>query len=97
MFNTNAQDDEDMLRKMRTLYIPSNKLLRIFHYCSDVKLELFKRCCTSFYCCYLWTAYTKSIFDRLPVTFNTAYGRVLSLPWRCSASAMYGDFDIKGI
>ena len=43
MFNANAQDDEEMLRQMRTLYIRSNKLLRIFHYCStDVKLELFK-------------------------------------------------------
>ena len=54
MFNTNAQDDENMLRQMRTLYIRSNKLLRSFHYCStDVKLELFKSYCTSFYCCYL--------------------------------------------
>ena len=30
MFNTNAQDDEDMLRQMRTLYIRSNMLLRTF-------------------------------------------------------------------
>ena len=43
MFNSNGQDDEDMLRQMRNLYIRSNKLLRTFHYCSsDVKLELFK-------------------------------------------------------
>ena len=60
--------DEDMLRQMRNLYIRSNKLLRTFHYCStDVKLELFKSYCTSFYCCYLWTAYKKSTFDRLRV------------------------------
>ena len=31
MFNTNAQDDEDMLRQMRTLYIRSNAL-RITHF-----------------------------------------------------------------
>ena len=62
---TNAQDDEDMLRQMRTLYIRSNKLLRTFHYCStDIKLELFKSYCTSFCCCYLWTVYKKSTFDR---------------------------------
>ena len=54
MFNTNAQDDEDMLRQMCTLYIRSNKLLRTFHYCStDVNFELFKSYCTSFYCYYL--------------------------------------------
>ena len=73
----------------------SNKLLRTFHYCSsDVKLELFKSYCTSFYCCYLWTAYKKSTFDRLRVAFNNAYRRVLSQPWRCSASAMYANFGI---
>ena len=39
----NAQDDEDMLRQTRLLYIRSNKLLRTFPYCStDVKVELFK-------------------------------------------------------
>ena len=96
MFNTNAQDDEDMLRQMRTLYIRSIKLLRTFHYCStDVKLELFKSYCTSFYCCYLWTAYKKSTFDRLRVAFNNAYRRVLGQPWRCSASAMYANFGIN--
>ena len=38
-FNTNNQDDDDMLRQMRTLHIKSNKLLCTFHYCSiDVEL-----------------------------------------------------------
>ena len=94
MFNTNAQDDEDMLRQMRTLCNRSNKLLRTLHCCSsDVKLELFKSYCTSFYCCYLWTAYKKSTFDRLRVAFNNAYRRILGQPWRCSASAMYANFE----
>ena len=54
-FNMNSQDDDDMLRQMRTLYIRSNKLLRTFHYCSiDVKLELFRSFCTSFYCMLLF-------------------------------------------
>ena len=57
-FSMNAQDDDDMLRQMRTLYIRSNKLLRTFYHCSiDIKLELFRSFCTSFYSCYLWTAY----------------------------------------
>ena len=76
-FNMNSQDDDDMLRQMRTLYIRSNKLLRTFHYCSiDVKLELFR-------------SYV------LRVAFNNAYRRVLNLPWRCSASAMYATFRIQ--
>ena len=94
MFNSNGQDDEE--RQMRNLYNRSNKLLRTFHYCSsDVKLKLFKSYCTSFYCCYLWTAYKKSTFDRLRVAFNNAYRRVLSQPWRCSASAMYANFGVN--
>ena len=55
---------------MNTLYIRLNKLLRTFYHCSiDVKLELFRRFCTSFYCCYLWTAYKKSTFNCLGVQF----------------------------
>ena len=72
MFNSNGQDDEDMLRQMRSLYIRSNKLLRTFLYCSsDVKLELFKSYCTLFYCCYLWTAYKKSTFDTIYIWIYT--------------------------
>ena len=78
------------------MYIRSNKLLRTFHYYSnDVKLELIKSYCTSFYCCYLWTAYKKSTFNRLRVAFNIAYRRALSQPWRCSASAMYANYGIN--
>ena len=92
----NVQDDDDMLRQMRTLYIRSNKLLRTFYHCSiDVKLELFRSFCTSFYCCYLWTAYKKSTFNKLRVAFNNAYRGVLGLPWRSSASAMYAIFSIQ--
>ena len=92
----NSQDDDDMLRQMRTLYVRSNKLLRTFHYCTiDVKLELFRCICMPFYCCYLWTAYKNSTFDKLRVTFNNAYRRVLNLPWRCSASAMYANNSIQ--
>ena len=91
-FNMNSQDDDDMLRQMHTLYIRSNKLLRTFHYCTiDVKLELFRSFCMPFYCCHLSTAYKKSTFDKLRVAFNNAYRRVLNLPWRCSASAMYAN------
>ena len=59
-----SQDDGDMLRQMRTIYIKFNKLLRTFHYCYiDVKLKLFRSICTSFYCCYIYGLHTKSTFD----------------------------------
>ena len=82
MFNLNVQDDKDMLRQMRNVFIRSNKLIRAFHSCPVVaKLELLKRYYTSFYCCYLWTAYKKSSFDKLLAASNNAYRRVLSQPF----------------
>ena len=48
-FNMNRQDDNDVLRQIRTLYIRLNKLVRTFHCCTiDVKLELFRSFCMSF-------------------------------------------------
>ena len=57
MFTNGTQDDVEMLRQLRLLYMRSNKIIRMSHFCTtDVKLELFFRnYCTSFYCCYLWT------------------------------------------
>ena len=66
---------------MRTLYIRSNKLLRTFYHCSiDIKLELFRSFCTSFYSCYLWTILhtKKSTFNKLRVAL-TMFSVVLSV------------------
>ena len=69
-FNSNGQDDEDMLRQMRNLYVRLIRLLRTFHYwSSDVKLELFKSYCTSLYCSYLWTAYKKINIGQVTCSF----------------------------
>ena len=94
-FSMNVQDDNDIPRRMRTLYIRSNKLFHTFYHCSiGVKLELFRSFCTSFYCCYLWTAYKKSTFNKMRVAFNNAYRRVHGLPMQSSVSAMYANFGI---
>ena len=37
----------------------------------------------------------KSTFNKLRVAFNNAYRRVLGLPWRSSASAMYANFGTQ--
>ena len=98
MFTNDKQDDVEMLRQFRLLYMRSNKIIRMFYLCTiDVKLELFRSFCTSFYCCYLWTGYKKSTFNRLRVAFNNAYRRILDLPWRCSASGMYATYSIYNL
>ena len=53
-------EDEAILKELRTLYIRSNVILRTFKKCNvDVKKELFRSYCTSFYCGHLWTLYNK--------------------------------------
>ena len=82
MFTNDKQDDVEMLRQLRLLYMRSNKIIRTFYCYYYVKLELFRRFCTSFYRCYLWTRYKESTFNRLRVAFNNAYRRIIDLPWR---------------
>ena len=61
MFTNDKQDDVEMLRQLRLLYMQSNKIIHNFHFCTIVvKLELFKSFGTSFYCCYLPTGYKKN-------------------------------------
>ena len=95
MFTNDKQDDVKMLRQLRLLYMRSNKILRMFYFCTiDVKLELFRSFCTSFYCCYLWTEYKKSTSNRLRVAFNNAYRRILTyhgviVPVECMQLMLY--------
>ena len=66
MFTKDKQDDVEMLRPLRLLYKRSNKIIRMFHFCTiDVKLDFLMSFCTSFYCCYLWTGHEKSTFNKL--------------------------------
>ena len=47
MCTNDKQDDVDMLRQLRLLYMRSNKIICMFHFCTiDVKLELFRSFCT---------------------------------------------------
>ena len=84
-----------MIWQMRILYAKSNKSLRIFSHCkTDVKLVLFDSYCTSLYCPFLWTDYTKRTFSKLRVAFNNAYIKIFNLPIWSSASTMFAENNI---
>ena len=90
--------DEDIAKQMRTLYILSSILLRMFSYCTiDVKMELFRSYCSSLYCCSLWSDYRKASYKKLIVAFNNVHRRMLNLPWRCSTSVMYVDYNLPNL
>ena len=67
----------------------------MFSYCTiDVKKESFRSYCSSLYCCSLWSDYRKATYRKLTVAFNNILRRMLGLPWRCSASAMYANYHL---
>ena len=75
------KDDKDMIRHMRRLYAKRNKLLHICsHFTPDVKLVLFDSYCTSLYCPFLWTDYTKRTFSKLRVAFNCSCRHTCATP-----------------
>ena len=82
------------------ILILSSKLLRMFSYCTiDVKMKLFRSYCSSLYCCSMWSDYRKAsyMYKKLTVGFNNVHRRMLSLPWRCSASAMYVNYNLPNL
>ena len=79
------QSDDVLQTNIRTLYIRSHKLLRMFSYCTVyVKKELFRSYCSSLYCCALWSDYRKATYRKLTVAFNNIHRGLLGLPWRCN-------------
>ena len=77
-FTNNHKDDSDMLRLMRMLYARSNRLVRLFHYCSrNVLIELSRSFCGSFYGSYLWTHYNNALFSQICVAYNELYRKIV--------------------
>ena len=70
----------------------------MFSYCTiDVKKKIFRSYCSSLYCCSLSSDYRKATYRKLTVAFNNIHRRMLGLPWRCRASAMYANYDLPNI
>ena len=59
--------------------------------------KIFRSYCSSLYCCSLWSDYRKATYRKLTFAFNNIHRRMLGLPWRCSASAMYANYDLPNI
>ena len=56
------------------LYARSNRLVRLFHYCSrNVLIELGRNFGGSFYCSYLWTYYNNATFSKIRVAYTMTY------------------------
>ena len=82
--------DLDVKKQMRKLYASINTLVRKFGKCSpEVKCKLFDSYCTSLYCSELWFNSSKTVFNKLRVSYNNSLRRLLHLPKYNSASEMF--------
>ena len=45
----------------------------------------------------MWPDYRKASCRKLTVAFNNVHRRMLNLPWRCSASAMYVNYNLPNL
>ena len=95
---SSQNDDQDILRQMKSYISKTNMLLRVFSKCSvDVKIMLFKTFCTNMYCIHLWSNFTSGNFNKFRVTYNNGFRKLLQLYPFCSASGMYSTNCVKSL
>ena len=83
-------DDEDMYRQRRMLYVQANMLVRKFHHCTtDVKVNLFRAYCTPLYTAPLWVNFKKESLRKLQVAYNDCLRILLKKPRSTRASALF--------
>ena len=84
------EDDADMFRQRRLLYVQANMLVRKFHHCTyDVKINLFRAYCTPLYTAPLWVNYKKESLHKLKVAYNDCLRILLKKPRSTRASQLF--------
>ena len=87
LLNSACSDNADIKTQIRSLYVRGNMILQKFKHCSDeVKGQLFRNYCTSFYCLSLWTTFNRTTLEDLKVAYNNVFRFLFKLPRRGSVS-----------
>ena len=90
------EDDADMSRQRRVLYMQANMLIRKFHYCSvEVKVNLFRAYCTPLYTAPLWVNYKKESLRKLQVAYNDCLRILMKKPRSTRASKLFCDLGLS--
>jgi len=83
MLTDNMNDDKDINRQIRQVYIRGNSLVNKFKACTEnVKAELFRVYCVNMYCCALWANYSVSARNRLTVAYKSIFRRLYNISTR---------------
>ena len=98
MFIHVRNDDLDIVRQFKCVILRTDILMRTFSSCSvEVKLFLFISYCSNCYCSHLWYNVTKAQVNKLRITCNNAMRRLFNLHFRCSASEMFANCNIRSM
>ena len=68
------QDDDDIMRYVKSLYSRGNMLISRFKTCSSsIKVKLFRSFLCNAYGCHLWSTYKQYTHKRVVVAFNNIH------------------------
>ena len=91
-------DDLDIKRQCRSLYIHGNTIIRKFHMCSiDVKLQLFKTFCAPLYTAHLWWNFSKSAMDKMRKAYHNVLKNIVGLSKYESTSGLCAYLNVKSL
>ena len=89
------QDDDDIMRYVKSLYSRGNMLISRFKTCSSsIKVKLFRSFLCNAYGCHLWSTYKQYTYKRVVVAFNNIYRKLFGILRGESMSAIYVNNNI---
>jgi len=84
------QDDDDIMRYVKSLYSRGNMLINRFKTCSSsIKVKLFRSFLCNAYVCHLWSTYKQYTYKRIVVAFNNIYRILFGILKGESMSSIY--------
>ena len=88
-------DDDDIIRYVKSLYSRGNMLISRFKICSSsIKVKLFRLFLCKTYGSHLWSIYKQYTYKRILVAFNNIYRNLFGILWGKSLSAIYANNNI---
>ena len=85
VLHDNLNDDDDIYREMKCLFVRTNMLISRFRHCSkNVKLVLFRSFCLCMYDVALWKYYSVTAFNQFRAAYNNCIKKLFGYA-RCDS------------
>ena len=92
----NGKDDDDIALQRKGAYIRGNMIIKNFSKCTDeVKFNLFKTYCSSFYSCQTWRSFSAESLRRIKVAYNRVFRLLFKLDNRISMSLVFSVLNLS--